>query len=174
MASNVEFKDFSIQVAEALNETTIKWLIETANEVTSQAQRNCAMEDDAGKRLKGSYANSVDKEEGVATVGTPLEEGYWEEFGTGSYADTTKNGGKQGRPGWWVYVKGQGPSATKSKEYRDEDEAKAIAASMRADGLDAYASNGRRPNYTLEKSFETTKNPAIAQLKRMLKERMEK
>jgi hypothetical protein len=45
---------------------------------------------------------------------------------------------------------------------------------MRADGLDAYASNGRQPNYTLEKSFEATKNPAIAQLKRMLKERMEK
>lgn len=173
MASKVEFKDFSIEVMAALDETTKAWLLETANEITSQAQRNCVMEDDAGKRLKGSYANTVDEENGTATVGTPLEEGYWEEFGTGSYADTTKNGGKQGRQGWWVYVKGQGPSPTKSHEYRDKDEAEAIAASMRADGLDAYASNGRRPNYTLEKSFETTKNPAIAQLKRLLKERME-
>ena len=94
MASNVEFKDFSIEVAAALDETTKAWLLETANEVTAQAQRNCVMEDDAGKRLKGSYANTVDEDEGKATVGTPLEEGYWEEFGTGSYADTTKNGGK--------------------------------------------------------------------------------
>lgn len=174
MASNVKFKDFSIEVAAALDETTIKWLLETANEVTAQAQRNCVMEDDAGKRLKGSYNNTVDEKEGTATVGTPLEEGYWEEFGTGSYADTTKNGGKKGRPGWWVYVKGQGPSIKSSKEYRDKDEAQAIASSMKADGLDAYATNGRKPNYTLEKSFEAVKNPAIAQLKQKLKERMEK
>ena len=170
MASHVDFKDFSINVKAALNDTTKKWLLETANEVTAQAQRNCAMADDAGKRLKGSYANNVDADNGTATIGTPLEEGYWEEFGTGEHADTAKNGGKPGRQGWWVYVKGQGPSAKVSKEYRDKDEAEAIAASMRADGRDAYATNGRDPNYTLEKAFEATKNPAIAQLKQKLKE----
>ena len=146
MASHVDFKDFSINVKVALNDTTKKWLLETANEVTAQAQRNCAMADDAGKRLKGSYANNVDADNGTATVGTPLEEGYWEEFGTGEHADMAKNGGKPGRQGWWVYVKGQGPSAKVSKVYRDKDEAEAIAASMRADGLNAYATNGRDPN----------------------------
>ena len=173
MASHVDFKDFSMQVNAELNKTTIAWLLETANEVTSQAQRNCVMEDDAGKRLKGSYTNTVDKDKGVATVGTPLEEGYWEEFGTGSHADMGKNGGKPGRQGWWVYVKGQGPSAKVSHEYRDKDEAQAIADSMRAEGLDAYATNGRDPNYTLEKAFEATKNPSISRLKQLLKEKME-
>ena len=172
--ADVEFKDFSVEVMAALDETTIKWLIETANEVTSHAKRNCVMADDAGKRLKGSYKNDVDKDEGVATVGTPLEEGYWEEFGTGSHADITKNGGKRGRQGWWVYVKGQRSTEKASAEYRDEDEAKAVAASMRAEGLDAYATNGREPNYTLETAFKTTKNPAIAELQRRLKERMGK
>lgn len=173
MGSKVEFKDFSFKVKAALNETTIAWLHETANEITAKAQRNCAMEDDAGKRLKGSYANTVDEGGGKATIGTPLEEGYWEEFGTGEYADTAKNGGKKGRQGWWVYVKGQAPRAKASQEYHSREEAEAVAASMRAEGLDAYATNGRKPNYTLEKSFEATKAPAINRLKEQLKERME-
>lgn len=168
--ANVDFRDFSVNVKAALNSTTRAWLAETANEVTSHAQRNCVMEDDAGKRLKGSYKNQVDNSKGVATVGTPLEEGYWEEFGTGEYADTSRNGGKRGRQGWWVYVKGQPSTEKSSAEYRDEDEAKAVAASMRADGLDAYATNGRRPNYTLENAFEAVKRPAIAELERRLKE----
>jgi hypothetical protein len=174
MADPVKFKDFSMEVIAALDEATIAWLYEAANEVTSHAQRNCVMEDDAGKRLKGSYSNTVDESKGTATVGTPLEEGYWEEFGTGSHADTGKNGGKQGRQGWWVYVKGQGPRAKASAEYRDKAEAEAVAESMRADGLDAYATNGREPNYTLEKAFEANKNPLISRLNQQLKERMGK
>lgn len=174
MADPAKFKDYSVEVIAALDETTKQWLIETANEVTSHAQRNCVMEDDAGKRLKGSYKSTVELDDGVATVGTPLEEGYWEEFGTGSHADTAKNGGKLGRPGWWVYVKGQQSGKKSSAEYRDKDEAQAVADSMQKDGLDAYATNGREANYTLEKAFLAVKNPAIAQLKRLLKEKMEK
>ena len=98
--AKVDFKDFSVNVKAAINNTTIAWLHETANEVTAQAQRNCKMEEDTGKRLKGSYRNVVDDGKGEAQVGTPLEEGYWEEFGTGSHADMAKNGGKRGRQGW--------------------------------------------------------------------------
>lgn len=177
MGGKVEFKDFSFNVKAALNETTIAWLHETANEITSQAKRGTSLEgwtSDERTQLRDSYRPEVDEEEGVATIGTPLEQGYWEEFGTGEYADTAKNGGKKGRQGWWVYVKGQAPRATKSQTYHSREEAETVAASMRADGFDAYATNGRRPNYTLEKSFEATKNPAIAKLKQDLKERMEK
>ena len=172
MAGNVEFKDFSMEVLVELDETTIAFLYEAAAEVTSQAQRTCVMEDDAGKRLKGSYANVVDESKGTATVGTPLEEGYWEEFGTGEHADTGKNGGKLGRQGWWVYVKGQGPRAKVSTEYRSKEEAEAVAESMIADGLDAYATNGRDPHYTLEKSFQSKSGWAEDRLADMLKERM--
>lgn len=173
MASNVQFKDFSMEVMAELNEATIAALYEIAAEVTSQAQRTCVMEDDAGKRLKGSYANSVDESKGVATVGTPLEEGYWEEFGTGEHADTAKNGGKPGRQGWWVYVKGQEPSAKVSTEYRTKDEAEAVAESMQAEGLDAYATNGRDPHYTLEHAFEAKASWAEEHVAKKLKERLE-
>ena len=167
MGSRVDFKDFSIDVKAAMNSTTIAWLHETANEVTAQAQRNCVMEDDAGKQLKGSYKNVVDDGKGEAQVGSPLESAYWEEWGTGEYAAH-----KDGRKGWWVYIKGQA-SKGGGKSYRTKEEAEEAAAFLRgAKKLNAMVTNGRRPNYTLEKSFESTKNPAIAQLERMLKERM--
>ena len=167
MASRVEFKDFSIDVKAAVNDTTIAWLHEVANEVTSQAQRNCKMEEDAGKRLKGSYKNVVDDGKGEAQVGTPLEEGYWEEWGTGEYA---AHG--DGRKGWWVYIRGQ-KSQGGGQSYKTKEEAEDAAAFLRAvKGLDAVVTNGRRPNYTLEKAFGAVKNPAIAQLERLLKERV--
>ena len=117
MGSRVEFKDFSIDVKAALNSTTIAWLHEAANEVTAQAKRNCVMEDDAGKQLKGSYKNVVNEGKGEAQVGSPLESAYWEEWGTGEYA---AHG--DGRKGWWVYIKGQA-SKGGGKSYATKEEA---------------------------------------------------
>lgn len=169
MAANVEFKDYSIEVTEALDETTIAWLLEAANEITSQAQRTCVMEDDAGKRLKGSYANNVDESKGTATIGTPLEEGYWEEFGTGEYA---AHG--DGRKGWWVFIRGEA-SKGGGKSYATRQEAEEAAAFLRTvKGLDAVVTNGRPPNYTLEKAFGSKQGWAKDRLSDMLKERMER
>ena len=168
MAGGVEFKDFSIEVTEALDETTIAWLLEAANEITSQAQRTCQMEDDVGKRLKGSYKNAVDGRSGIAQIGTPLEEGYWEEWGTGEYA---AHG--DGRKGWWVYIRGQA-SQGGGKSYSTKEEADEAAAFLRrVKGLDAVVTNGRPPNYTLERAFEAKKGWAEDRLADMLKERME-
>lgn len=164
----VTFHDFGFQVKAALNQTTLTWLEETANDIASQANRNVKLEDDAGKILRGSYAALVDTAKGEATIGTPREEGFWEEFGTGSYADTSKNGGIPGRPMWWVYVTNETPR-TDNPIYRTEEQAKREAAWLRSEGKDAHASNGRRPSYTLENSFKTTKGPAIAELERRMK-----
>lgn len=168
MAGGVTFKDYSLDILAELDETTIAFLHEAASEITSQAQRTCVMEDDAGKRLKGSYANNVDESKGVATVGTPLEEGYWEEWGTGEYA---AHG--DGRKGWWVFIRGQA-SQGGGKSYATQEEAEAAAAFLRTvKGLDAVATNGRPPNYTLEKAFQSKQGWAKDRLADMLKERME-
>lgn len=171
--ADVEFQDFSMEVKAELNETTIAWLHETCNEIAAQAQRNCQM-DDEGKQLKGSYSAVVDESNGEGKVGSPLEAVYWEEFGTGEYADTGKNGGKPGREGWWVYVKGGSGYNGPTGKYNSKQAAEAVAASMRADGYDAYATNGRRPNYTLEKAFDSVKEKAKQQLETLLKERLGK
>lgn len=166
--AKVDFKDYSINVKAAINDTTIAWLHTWANETAAQAQRNTSKEEWTSaerSQLRGSYTADVDDGKGVATIGTPLEQGYWEEWGTGEYA---AHG--DGRKGWWVYIRGQA-SKGGGKSYKTREEAEEAAAFLRVvKDLDAVVTNGRRPNYTLEKSFEATKNPSIADLERLLKE----
>ena len=166
MASRVEFKDFSIDVKAAVNDTTIAWLHEVANEVTSQAQRNCKMEEDAGKRLKGSYDfTQTDSSKAEVIVGTPLEEGYWEEYGTGEQAVKSPH-----RSGWWVYIKGGSGYEGATNHYKSQAEAETMAAYIRKKyNRPAVATNGRPPHYTLEKAFKVKKDPAIADLEKKLK-----
>jgi len=176
VADNVKFQDFSFKVKADLNEVSINWLDETGFAIASHAQRNCKTDyEDSGKQLKGSYRHEVNEKAGEVQIGSPLEAAYWEEFGTGEYADTHKNGGKPGRQGWWVYTPDdEGPEGYKSHTYYDEMEAMMMAAWIQARyNKRAYVSNGQRPNYTLENAFHAIENPARAQLQSKLKEKMD-
>ena len=164
----VKFEDFSFEVKAALDETTTSWLYTWSEEIASQARTDCAMDGNAGDQLRGSYKNDVNETQGEAKIGSPLEQAYWEEWGTGSHAAH-----KNGRKGWWVYVK-DGPRGNGGKTYSSQKEAESIAASMRADGLQAFATNGREPNYTLERAFDRVKPKAIKDLEKKLKEKMGK
>lgn len=168
----VEFQNNSMQVKQELENIAVAWLHTWGNEIAAQAKRNTSSEGwTNGERtaLRDSYDCVVDETKTVATVGTPLEQGYWEEFGTGEHADTSKNGGREGRKDWWVYVAGQEPSDKESTHYKTKEEAEAVAESMRADGFDAYATNGREPNYTLENAFIAVKPKAIRDLENKTK-----
>ena len=173
--ADTRFQDFSFRVTAALDEISLAWLDEVAGEIAAQAQRKCKMATEGereGRELKTSYRYTVDDNEGEARIGSPRESAFWEEFGTGSYADTSKNGGKQGRDGWWVYVKnGDNHSANGGQTYRTQQEAEAVAQSMRDEGLDAYATKGREPNYTLEKAFKRVQPGAEEALAEKLKAR---
>lgn len=116
MAGSVRFEDFSIQVQEAINDAANQFLMEAAGEVQSQAARNTRV--DTGQ-LKGSWDYKVDGD--TATIGSPLENAIWEEFGTGEHA--LQGNGRQG--GWaykdakgdWHYTKGKMPSRAFHKAY---------------------------------------------------------
>ena len=169
MANNVQFKDFSFDVKAAIDEETLAWLHTWGSETASQAARNCTMDDAEGKKLKGSYRSVVDEGKGKATIGSPMEAAFWEEWGTGTYA---AHG--DGRKGWWVFIKGQS-SKGGGKSYRTREEAEDAAEFLRnVKQLDAYAINGRRPNYTLEKAFKFVKPKAIFDLETILKRRLGK
>ena len=107
----VEFKDNSLKVKAALNEKTIAWLHEAAGEIESQTKRNTRV--DTGQ-LKNSWANTDDESNGTATVGSPLENAVWEEFGTGEYAlhgDGRKTAWTyKDRKGKWHRTSGKRPS----------------------------------------------------------------
>lgn len=100
MADNVEFKDYSIEVNGKINEALIAALYEAAGAVVSQTARNSRV--DTGQ-TKGSFEYVVDEEKLESTVGSPLENAIWEEFGTGLYA---LNG--DGRKSAWKYQDAKG------------------------------------------------------------------
>ena len=97
----IEFKDYSLKVKAALNDAAIAYLFEAAESLTSQAADNTRV----GKGdTKNAWTYKVDESKGEATVGNPLENAIWEEYGTGEYA---LHG--DGRKGGWYYqdYKGQ-------------------------------------------------------------------
>ena len=153
----VEFQDFSFEVKAELNNTTRNWLRTWAAEIASKARDTTQMDGEQGVQLRKSYRADVNEADGVAQIGTPLESGYWEEYGTGEYA---VHG--DGRKGWWVWKEGYQGSGGK---VLTEQEAKAIAARDPT----SHATNGREPSYTLEKAFTQTKPKAIADLERLLR-----
>jgi hypothetical protein len=164
---STRLEDYRLEVKTALNDISKQWLHEASFEVQAHAQRNCKMDDEEGRRLRQSYKNVVDEDKGEAIVGSPRESVYWEEFGTGSHA---ANG--DGRKGWWVYVKNGETRSKTSATYQTREEAEAVAQSMQDENIDAYATNGREPSYTLENAFKQTKAKAQRRLEMLLGEGM--
>lgn len=162
----VYLEDHSIEVKAELNDKTVAWLNDWANEIASHAKRNCALDGEVGDQLRKSYRAEVDNGAGEAKVGTQLEAGYWEEYGTGEHAVRDPH-----RSGWWVYIEGGSGYEGETNVYNSQEEAEAMAAYIRSEyDLPAVATNGRDPHYTLEKAFKTNKPKAIADLERILKE----
>ncbi len=98
----VKFIDFSDEVKATMMDCAIRALEETSGELESQVKRNTAV---ATGQLKSSWTHRItpSSTKTTATVGSPLQNAIWEEFGTGEYA---LNG--DGRKGGWKYVDGKG------------------------------------------------------------------
>ena len=97
---SVEFQDFSVQVKEAVGEKAAQFIEEAAGEIESAARRNSRV--DTGQ-MKGSWDHQVNESAQEATIGSPLQNAIWEEFGTGEYA-----AGGDGRKGGWYYIDSEG------------------------------------------------------------------
>lgn len=108
--ADVEFKNFSIQVKEAIEEAVMQYLEEAGGEMVAQTVRRTPV--DTGQ-LKNSWTYEVDSGNKKCTIGSPLENAIWTEFGTGEYAlhgDGRKGGWKyQDAKGKWHYTVGKPP-----------------------------------------------------------------
>lgn len=100
MSGSVKFEDFSVKVKNAIGKKVTQFLEEAASEVESAARRNSRV--DTGQ-LKGSWEHTVNDSAQEATIGSPLENAIWEEFGTGEYALEGN-----GRKGGWFYEDDEG------------------------------------------------------------------
>lgn len=100
----VKFIDHTEEVQGIIAELAYRVLEEVSGELESQVKRNTAVDTGQTKnswshRVTGSMMAGNYK----ATVGSPMENAIWEEFGTGEYALY-----KNGRKGGWVYVDERG------------------------------------------------------------------
>lgn len=168
--ADVDFKDFRLEVKAEINDTTLAWLETWADEIASQANSNVQLDGDAGQELRGSYRKEIDRKAGEAQIGTQKEAGYWEEFGTGEYASAKGAGSK--RKGYWIYFPNQttGPGG---KDYATREKAeKMLKYIEREYGKKGVVTSGRRPAYTLEKSYKSVGPKAIADLEEKLGRRL--
>lgn len=114
----VEFQDFTVQVKNVMEDKAIAFLEEAASEIESAAKRNSRV--DSGQ-LKGSWTHLVDESALEATIGSPLENAIWEEFGTGEHAlhgDGRKGGWSyQDDAGDWHHTKGKTPNRTLQRAF---------------------------------------------------------
>lgn len=100
--ADVKFIDFTIEVKNAIESLGAQVLEEVAGELESQVKRNTAVKTG---QTKNSWTHTVKSspDQHTATIGSPMENAIWEEFGTGEYA---LNG--NGRKGGWFYEDEEG------------------------------------------------------------------
>lgn len=115
-------------------------------------------------QLKNSWTHVCDTGAKKVDVGSPLENAIWNEFGTGSHAE---NG--DGRKGYWVFVKGGGGGTSGSHKCYTLEEAKQVMAILRKKGLEAYYTNGKDPQHTLQHAMDNRKSLLKKRIEDILK-----
>lgn len=153
MSDHVVFEDYSVKVKKELRECAISFLYEIGGELRSMIERKSRRKT---SKTAGSYGYKVDEGQLAVHVGSDYENAIWEEFGTGIHASET---GHVGRQGWWVYVAGS-PSkkSSKGKTYSSQKEAKKAVAILRSKGLNAYATQGKKANRPMWKTYQSSKS----------------
>lgn len=156
MGYNITFTDNSIKCKEGIEKELIAALYETAGEIQGEAVKGSPV--DKGQ-LRNSWAYAVDEEKMVATIGSPLENALWNEFGTGEYA-LEGNGRKTP---WYVPVEsftGSRPPTFNGK----------VVVVYGKDGVAFYKTNGKKPKRTLHKAFVQNKDTLRKAIERRVKE----
>lgn len=91
----VKFEDYRIKVEAAMDDAIEAFLYEAAELLKGQAAQASPVK---SGQLKGSWDYKVNSGNNEATIGSPLENAIWNEFGTGEHA---LHG--DGRKGGWYY-----------------------------------------------------------------------
>lgn len=150
-----KFEDNRIECKEAISDAMTAFLYEIGGEFVSQTVRNTAVSEG---QLKGSWDYVVDESEFTVTIGSPLENAIWEEFGTGEYA-LKKNG--RNTP-WYVSVEGY--VGKKKPTFNGR-----VVIVYGKDGKAFYKTNGKKPKRALWNAFQTLQPVIQSALEEKLK-----
>ena len=152
--ANVEFEEFSFKVKDTMSELLWNALDEVGAEIESQAARNTRVSSGDTKR-KWDHLVEQNEQEAKVTVGNPLENAIWEEFGTGEYA---LNG--DGRRGGWYILADDAPELAKYN----------MKVVYGKDGKKFYYTKGKPPSRALYKAWEQNKTKVQEHIRDVLKE----
>lgn len=115
---SVQFEDNTMEVLHAIDKAVWAFLEEAGAELEAQVKRNTRVDT---SETKGSWEHIVDESKKQVTVGSPLENAIWEEFGTGEHAmngDGRKGGWKyQDVYGEWHFTRGKKPTHALQKAF---------------------------------------------------------
>lgn len=93
--AEIEFHNFTVQVKDAMGDAIVRWLYESGATLQRQTANNTRI---GTGETAGKWDYIVDEGKMECTVGNPLQNAIWEEFGTGEFA---LHG--NGRRGGWHY-----------------------------------------------------------------------
>lgn len=145
----VKFEDYSVKVKGMLNDGVIAALHEVSGDLAGAAARNTRV--DTGQ-TKGAWDYKVDEGAGVATIGNPLENAIWEEFGTGEYA---LNG--DGRKGGWYVPEDKLSANAKGKMQKRVIKGKVY-----------YFTRGKTPSRAFWKAYTSNKTKIIKRFEQVI------
>ena len=152
--ANVSFEDFSAKIKDLMSELLGNALEEVGAEISSQAAKNTRVGTGDTKR-KWDYFVTQDSGEASVTVGNPLENAIWEEFGTGEYA--LNGDGRKG--GWYIYA----DDAPELARYN-------MKVVYGKGGKKFYYTEGKPPSRALYKAWEQNKSKVQEHIGDVLKE----
>lgn len=165
-----EWMDNSPAVLEKMQSAVRAFLHDAGGEIVGEIVKNSRT--DTGQ-TKNAYAYRLDENgtEQMLTVGSPLMNAIYEEFGTGEYA---LKGGRKG--GWWIRVgDGKGQISEKTAKrykwagYRYESGEISYGKRLRQGkkrGKLAYVFTfGKRPNKPMQKAYDKLRDPIQKQLR---------
>lgn len=159
----VIFEDFTGEVTEEIENIILNWLEEASSELESQIITRTGT-GAYHREIASKWTHIVDKTKHEATIGNPLENALWVEYGTGEYA---LNG--DGRKDWWVFIEGStGKSSNESKHYKTKEEAKRAVAYLRSKGIKAGYTMGQKPKRPLHHAFNQNEKALKEELKSRL------
>lgn len=153
--ADVEFEDNSVRVKNAIEEACIAWLYQVGGAIESKAIGNSPV--DSGQ-LKNSWSYHVDKSKMEATVGSSIENAIWNEFGTGQHA--LKGDGR--KTPWFVPVEDY--TGTKKPSYQGK-----VIVVYGKNGKQYFKTDGKKPQRSLQKAFDSLKSKAPQALENKLK-----
>ncbi|MBQ2211834.1 MAG: hypothetical protein II410_02975 [Ruminococcus sp.] len=155
MGVEIEFEDNSNVILSAFKGDMLKAL-ETVG-LVAESDAKLELENNPRRIDTGALRNSITHRvipgEKAVYIGSNISYSVFVHEGTGIYSTKGSTGNLAGKS-YWVYVKGsQSSSEHKGKRYTLA-EAKRITQFLRSKGLEAYYTQGMRPNRFLKNAVE--------------------